>query len=400
MEICRGANPGDNKSFASCAASKKEPAQRLPTLLFVSTEKPFEPAPIGSKPRREVLLFPFGKTHTKQYGTLEFDHADAIEVMHHFEQRGVRVPWDVEHATAKGGPTQWQDSHGWSVLFVDEEGLKTAVDWNPAGQAQLSGLKRIYDSPEVTLWRGNHVRAVPALSLVTEPARNHSTPLLMNGSANTAPAAPSRQSYLSTIHGTLGPFLEAFQQPGVDADIKAVGEKIAGLIKDDAAQINAWLQEAGGPLGSASQAEGEKPAAPVVQMSASSAVKADPLAELGAEFMTALGAKSAEEARGILRAMRENHTALMSARTELADALVKIGQHEGKVKLDEVDELKAKTPDFLRALLSGRSPNVNTAPAAAPARREEPVEQKSAADTDIETRMNASLKSTKIGASK
>lgn len=363
----------------------------------MSTDKPFEPAPIGSTPRREVLLFPFGKTHTKQYGTLEFDHADAIEVMHYFEQRGVRVPWDVEHATAKGGPVQWQDSHGWSGLRVDHEGLKASVDWNQRGEAQLTGRLRVYDSPEVVLWRGNHIRAITQLSLVTEPARNHSIPLLMSGgSMETATkAATPRQTNLSKITGMLGILLSSFEGPDVDPDVKALGEKMAGAIKDDATKLNAMLQEAGGPTGAASSgAEQEKPAA-VVQMSG--AQRPDPLAELGAEIMTILGAKTADEARGVLRAMRENQTALLSARTDLTKTLIQLGQHQGKVKLDEVAELEQKSPDYVRALLTGRSPSANTAAATAAARTDESTQQKSAADSDIEARMSAAIKSTKIG---
>jgi hypothetical protein len=345
-----------------------------------------------------VLLFPFGKTHTKQYGTLEFDHADAIEVMHYFAQRGVRVPWDVEHATARGGPAQWQDSHGWSVLFVDQEGLKTTVDWNRAGEAQLTGKSRVYDSPEVVLWRGNHIRAIPQLSLVTEPARNHSIPLLMSGGPLTTatPAASPRQTTLSKITGNLGALFEAFSDPAADADVKQLGEQIAGAIKDPATKLNALLQEAGGPTGSATAGAGEgEKAAPVVQMSG--AQRPDPLAELGAEFMTLLGAKTPDEARGVLRAMRENQTALLSARTDHVRTLVQFGQHMGKVKLDEVADLEKQSPDYVKALLSGRAPNVNTAAAETATRSEETASGKSAADVDLEARMEAAFKSTKIG---
>lgn len=342
-----------------------------------------------------MLLFPFGTTHTKQYGPIEFDHADAVEVMHNYRQRGVRLAWDVEHAYQLGGPEAFQVSHGWSGLFVDQEGLKASADWNQNGEARLSAREFIYDSPAIQRWRGNHVRAVEMLSLVKEPARNGSIPLLMTGgSMTTATSTPTpRQAMLSKMGAGLGAFLALFEEPGLDPDIKALGEEMAGRIKDPATKMNALLQESGGATGAASDSQPAQQ--PTVVMSGSGAAKPDPLAELGAEFMTLLGAKTTDEARGVLRALKENQTALLSARAQLSSTLVQLGLHQAKVRPDEVKELEQKTPEYVTALLSGRSAFANTA-AAQPAIKQDPKTTEASVDDDVSAQIEDEMNRTKI----
>jgi len=352
-----------------------------------------EPAPIGSTPRRDVLLFPFGTTYTKQYGPLEFDHADAAAVMHYYQTRGVRLGWDVEHASDVGGPAEFQESHGWSGLYVDQEGLKARTDWNGSGEAKLSGKKFVYDSPKVDRWRGNHIRAVTKLSLVMEPARNGSIPLLMSGGA----MPTDRKDKLKKITGALGGLLEALREAGDEADVKALGDQLAGAVQDPATKINALLQEI--DTTAAKTAPDSAAGSDSVNMSGIGGGKPDPLAELGAEVMAAIGAKSVEEARGLLRAQRENSQALLSARGKLTKTLVQLGLHQVKVKPDEVKELEAKSPEYVEALLSGRSAFANTHAPQTPPKK---TEEASAAsdDADLDASFDAAVKATKIGGRK
>ena len=134
-----------------------------------------QPKPLGTKPRERVLIFPFGTTHTKQYGALEFDHADALAVMHEYNRLGNLRPVDVEHATQNNGPPEWQDSHAYASYEVDAQGLHAILNYNANGLERVISRKQPYDSPVVRTWRGNHIRSVDMLSLVKEPARNGST---------------------------------------------------------------------------------------------------------------------------------------------------------------------------------------------------------------------------------
>ncbi len=321
----------------------------------------------GRTPRGRFLLFPFGTTHTDKYGPVEFDRADAIEVMHEHERRGRKLASDVEHAYHEPAnkPAAWQDSHGWHGLEVDDKGLHAVADWNQNGAELLGARKVAYDSPAITMWRGNHVRSIEMISLVKDPARNGSIPLCMSNATGGATAQPSdKVKKIQRVHGALGELLAALNAGQGDQELGAISEQLATALIDPTARVNELLQQSG----AATLKEEKQPAdegkvaetEPAKLMSA----KADPLAELGAEVLTSMGVKTIDEARGKLEALKLNTTTLLSNGKTETKLLLLTGLQESKISHDEVEKYKAESPEFVTQLLSNRIARVNTKPSA------------------------------------
>lgn len=340
----------------------------------------------GRTPRQRFLLFPFGTTHTDKYGPIEVDHADAIEVMHEYERRGRRLASDVEHAyhDPTGKPAAWQESHGWHGLEVDHVGIHALADWNANGHEQLSSRKVAYDSPAITTWRGNHLRSIEMISLVKDPARHGSIPLCMNSATTPAANQPTgKVKVLQRLHGALGEVVAALNAGQSEQDLREINENLAQLLIAPMGKVNellqqngaATLKEDGAAEASAPETKTAGEAAPPPKMLSA---KPDPLAELGAELLTKLGAKTIDEARGKLQALQDNNTALMSAQQTTTRLLLLNGLHEAKVSPDEVKQYQGESPEFVTALLANRVARVNTRPAAAAAAEQDAAESSDA----------------------
>jgi hypothetical protein len=329
--------------------------------------------PIGTQPRTTILAFPLGTTHTDKYGEIEVDHADLIMVEHNFQRHGNKLAWDVEHASHNNGPAEFQESHGWSDLRVTQAGVELPTEWNANGEQRLREKKFVYDSPEIRKWRGNHLFAIEGMSLVKDPARNKSTPLLMTNAqpaaadATTA-APPNNRTKLATqLHGDLGRLLDTMNAAQNEPELRPLVQKFAAGITDPTKELNQLLQVTGAatekqPEKPTSEAAPEKPASPQPPADKPQTMsnRPDPLAEFGAEIMKQFGAKTIDEARGALAALKGDRAQLMSARSENAQLLLLSAVHEGKASPDELAQYKDETPEFVRGLLSNRTARVTT----------------------------------------
>jgi len=324
-----------------------------------------QPKPLGTKPRERVLIFPFGTTHTKKYGPLEFDHADALAVMHEFRTRGNLIPWDVEHATQTDGPKEWQESHAWSSLEVDAQGLHGITDYNENGLRKVQKRTHPYDSPAVQTWRGNHIRAVPMLSLVKDPARNHSTPLLMSNSAtDPTKTEPTLQQKVSTeLHSALGTLVNVLNEANKDPELAPIVAKLTAGVTDPAVELN-QLMQAKGIVAKPGDESADKAKLDTATGQANMSGQASPLEVLGAEVMTRLQAKSPDEALGALDALRSNSQKLLSANKQVSGLLLLNAVMSGKASPDEIKTLSGKSPEYVERLLSDRVATVNTSAAA------------------------------------
>lgn len=329
------------------------------------------PQPIGKTPRKRILLFPFGTTHTDKFGPIEFDHADAIAVMSNYERRGRQLAIDVEHATQEpaGKPAEWQESHGWVALEVDKQGLHALLDYNANGQEKVGSRKFPYDSPAIHRWRGNHLRAVEMLSLVKDPARNDSTPLLMtNAEGATAPAKdPTPEAKAAQqLHAALGGVVESLNAGQNEVRLKPIIDKLAAALTGPMAELNEVCLQVGvaQPAKPTEASPSEPPAAPPAAGPAQPIVmsnKPDPLAEFGAEVLTALGAKTVDEAKGALAAWQADRKELMSAQQESGSLLLLTAQHQGRITPDEVKAYTGKPLGEIKGFVGNRlAPLVNT----------------------------------------
>lgn len=335
-----------------------------------------QPKPLGTKPRERVLIFPFGTTQTKKYGPLEFDHADALAVMHEFRTRGNLIPWDVEHATQTDGPKEWQESHAWSSLEVDAQGLHGITDYNENGLQKVQKRTHPYDSPAVQTWRGNHIRAVPMLSLVKDPARNHSTPLLMSNSAtDPAKTEPTLQQKVSTeLHSALGTLVNVLNEANKDPELAPIVAKLTAGVTDPAVELN-QLMQAKGIVAKPAEESADKAKLDTATGQANMSGQASPLEVLGAEVMTRLNAKSPDEALGALDALRSNSQKLLSAHKQVSGLLLLNAVMSGKATPDEIKTLSGKSPEYVERLLSDRVATVNTgAASSAQAAGEQPAD--------------------------
>lgn len=315
---------------------------------------------MGKTPRERILLFPFGTTHTKKYGPLEFDYADALAVMHEFNTRGNLIPWDVEHATQTDGPKEWQESHAWSALEVDQHGLHGITDYNANGLEKVQKRTHPYDSPAVRTWRGNHIRAVPMLSLVKDPARNHSTPLLMSNASASPKTEPTLQQKLSTeLHSALGTLVTVLNEANKDPELAPIVGKLTAGVTDPAVELN-QLMQAKGIAAKPGDPPADKPKMDTATGTANMSGQASPLEVLGAEVMTRLNAKSPDEALGALDAAISNGQKLLSTAKQVSGLLLLNAVMSGKATPDEVKTLSGKSPEYVERLLSDRVATVNT----------------------------------------
>lgn len=326
--------------------------------------------PIGTQPRTTILAFPLGTTHTDRYGTIEVDHADLIMVEHNFQRHGNKLAWDVEHASHNNGPAEFQESHGWSDLRVTAVGVELPTEWNANGEQRLREKKFVYDSPEIRKWRGNHLFAIEGMSLVKDPARHSSTPLLMTNAqpADAIPIAPPTNStkLATQLHGDLGRMLDTMNAAQTEPELRPVVQKLAAALTDPTKELNQYLQV----TGAATDKQPERPAAdgapdktsspPAADKPQTMSNRPDPLAEFGAEIMKQFGAKTIDEARGALAALKGDRAQLMSARSENVELLLLSAVHEGKATPDEMAQYKNETPEFVRGLLSNRTARVTT----------------------------------------
>jgi phage I-like protein len=317
-----------------------------------------QPKPLGTKPRERVLIFPFGTTHTKQYGALEFDHADALAVMHEYNRLGNLRPVDVEHATQNNGPPEWQDSHAYASYEVDAKGLHAILNYNANGLERVTSRKQPYDSPVVRTWRGNHIRSVDMLSLVKEPARNGSTPLLMNGNSDPAKTEPTLQQKVSTeLHSALGTLVNVLNEANKDPELAPIVVKLTACVTDPAVELN-QLMQAKGIVAKPVDESADKAKLDTATGQANMSGQASPLEVLGAEVMTRLQAKSPDEALGALDALRSNSQKLLSAHKQVSGLLLLNAVMSGKVKPDEVQTLSGKSPEYIERNIADRVPSV------------------------------------------
>jgi phage I-like protein len=317
-----------------------------------------QPKPLGTKPRERVLIFPFGTTHTKQYGALEFDHADALAVMHEYNRLGNLRPVDVEHATQNNGPPEWQDSHAYASYEVDAKGLHAILNYNANGLERVTSRKQPYDSPVVRTWRGNHIRSVDMLSLVKEPARNGSTPLLMNGNSDPAKTEPTLQQKVSTeLHSALGTLVNVLNEANKDPELAPIVAKLTAGVTDPAVELN-QLMQAKGIVAKPVDESADKAKLDTATGQANMSGQASPLEVLGAEVMTRLQAKSPDEALGALDALRSNSQKLLSAHKQVSGLLLLNAVMSGKVKPDEVQTLSGKSPEYIERNIADRVPSV------------------------------------------
>lgn len=313
---------------------------------------------MGKTPRERILLFPFGTTHTKKYGPLEFDRADALAVMHEYQTRGNLLPIDVEHATQTDGPPEWQASHGWSALEVDEQGLHGILDYNANGLAKVESREHPYDSPAVKTWRGNHIRAVPMLSLVKDPARNGSTPLLMTNAPAATKTEPTLQAKLLTeLHGAGGSLVTVLNEANKDPELKPLVDQITAGITDPLVALNKLMQDKGI---AARPSEPEKPKVDTTTGTANMSGQASPLEVLGAELMARTKARTPDEALGALDAALGNSEKLLSTSKKVSGLLLLNAVMSGKATPDEVKTLSNQSPEYVERLLSDRVASVNT----------------------------------------
>lgn len=333
-----------------------------PTILSGVTTK------IGTAPRTNVLAFPLGTTYTDKYGPIEVDHADLLMVQHNHERRGRRLAWDIEHASHEGGPAEFQESQGWADLVTSERGVEVPTEWTERGLQRLEQKQFAYDSPVIRTWRGNHLFAIDAMSLVKDPARNESIPLLMsNASAAGAPPPPpsNKAKYAVRLHEDLGRLLGTMNEAQQEPDLKPLIEKMAAGITDPTKDLNQILQSAGLATEKPSESAAPEPTeAPSGNSPVAMSNRPDPLAVLGAEVMKQLGTKTVDETLGALESLKGAPAQLMSAQTENVRLMLLSAVHEGRAQTDEIELYKDKSPEYVRGLLSNRRRMVNT-PAAA-----------------------------------
>lgn len=339
----------------------------------------------GRIPKNTAPLFHLGTNHTDKYGTIEVDHADVLRVMETHKRRGRHLAIDVEHATQRpeGKPADWQESHGWADLGFDGKTITAAIDYNENGARKLSDRKVAYDSPVITLWRGNHLNSIEMLSLVKDPARNGSIPLCMSNANAATPAEPTpRVKNLQRLHTTAGEFISALTAAQGDQDLRGLTEEAAAALVSPVAKINEMLQQSG----AAAEVKEERAAAEAATTSTTPepqklmSAQPDALSVLGAEVMAKLGVKSPDEALGKLQALQDNTQTLMSSQKDAGNTDTKLlllsGLQAGKIYPDEVEKYKGASPQYVQALMSNRLPGVNVKSAA-------PVsETPAASDTD------------------
>lgn len=346
------------------------------------------------------MLFRWGKNQTNRYGDIEFDRLDAEEVMRQYRWRGVflptlpeapesgsGVPWDAEHANALNGPDELKRSHGWSALAIEDEGLVAYQAYTDRGKRALMSGDFVYDSPQIGRWRGNHVRFVEMLSLVTVPARNHSTPLLMTGQDN-ATAHPLR-----TLVSSTGNLIAAAQDAEKidNPELKAAAQKVQGALNPLLSELQAALQKAD-PEGKLTAAQSE-----TAQMSGAAHQAMAEEATFAREIVREMGVKTIPEARARRRAEREN-LALLSGQQaaniaakddEIVKLSVEAAVKEGRVTQDRHDKLCAEfkgKPDECKAYLSGLIPRSQVQQPTAPAGDSEGSTLMSGAETDPQTK--------------
>ena len=252
---------------------------------------------------------------------------DVQRVLATFANQANALPIYRDHDKAQG-------AYGALTLEASPSGGIDQV-WalNPAGQRLAAEGRYLYDSPEVLTVRDSAGRRrlseIRSGSLVNEPARTGSQPLLMSTTN-----LDHKKAALMQALDALGGLEKAVKglQDSTEAAVKAVGDALAPHLGPAIAALQ----------GQAQQSEGMAMAAIPALLSP----QAKDAASLGCEVLKMTGCSTSDEALGKL----ESDNAQL---VKMSSLLVKLGVETGRLEAAEADKYAKYTPARLVARLNG-----------------------------------------------
>lgn len=118
---------------------------RVPTRLIAS---------VGSKAPAEIVILRDGDTSMTGFGTVHLSYLNGYQIVKRFNDRGVQVPIDLEHATIRrGGQGLEAPAVGWitKLSYQHGRGLVAKIEWTPKGRSLIQTKKYKYFSPVLDL---------------------------------------------------------------------------------------------------------------------------------------------------------------------------------------------------------------------------------------------------------
>ncbi len=305
------------------------------------------------------------------------DPQDVDAVLAAFSTQDVTLPLYREHRPEDG-------SFGAVRLErAPDGGIDQVIDYSPAGRELVESGRWMFDSPEIVASAPDalgrkHLRDIRSASLVNEPARTGSQPLLLSAKAKDPMSLSTYQQFLEHA-GQMEPLLKQLASAETEEGKAAaqVAEPLAKLIAQAQQQI---------------QALAPPPSGDVVQMSAAVRDAAD----LGAKVLKLTSSVSSAEAMGYLEA-REGTVKALSAK------VVEFGVAVGALPAADADRFRAMDPAQLLGHIRGGAAIVNLSAkqpsdgAAPPAAKAEAKPQADGVDTAYVETITAGLFGPKLG---
>lgn len=235
----------------------------------------------GKTAPSEFRIFAFGPFQTTK-GTFSFDHESARACMDAFKMQGVDCNIDYEHM-ALAEPPMPSPAAGWCSLEVREDGLwATNVKWSPKAKAHLEAGEYRYFSPAlIDDPETGRVMKLVNIALTNLPATMGMQPLV---AAKNTPGDPGQENApMKTLLAALALQATATEAEAVTA--LSAREALAKKTQDDlAAKLSAK----------------------------------------DAEIVALTGAKSADEAKGVLLSWKDSHAKVVELSAKLKDSQDKI----------------------------------------------------------------------------
>lgn len=257
------------------------------------------------------------------------EREDLQQVMATYRQQANALPVYKDHNKAEG-------AFGAMALEETADGIDQVWALNPSGRELVASGRYLYDSPEILARKAPDGRKrlleVRSGSLVNEPARTGSQPLLMSAMQQSE-GLKAMQDALDKLGG-LEKAVKGLIDSG-DAAVKAVGEALSPHLGPAIAALQAHAQQ---------QVQ-------VAAMSTTPAptAQAKDAAVLGVEVLKMTGASSSDEALGLLEA-KDAQIVKMSS------LLVKMGVETGRLEAAEEANYAKMSPARLVARLGVAEP--------------------------------------------
>jgi phage I-like protein len=129
------------------------------------------------KPPTEIRLFAFGKNKTLK-GEFILDDAGAKDIMDFYEEHGIELSFDYEHAALSDPPGE-APAAGWYKLEKREDGLwATGIKWTKKATEYLENREYRFFSPAFVTDAGKRITRIINAALTNIPATINQKPLM------------------------------------------------------------------------------------------------------------------------------------------------------------------------------------------------------------------------------